>query len=279
MVQVRNFIVSSVFAVLAASAAFLFSNGGFENIDEWIGFGKPFATRDGLWTVFEDSSTTSSDQAAADSAFGRCSYPPPAQMDFSLAAGNCTNGNKTVVVVGAGFSGLTAALELKRRGFGRVVVLDKNSKPGGRAVSFSSDNGFGEIFHRDGTEEESEGDHGGGESSSSIARFTFDFGPSWYWFPDVFEEVFRRYGKSRSDYYDLKKLEPAYRVFHDSAFSAGEAGGVTETAAHEQTPQTFTSVIDIPSGGDDFVEWVESMQGGAPLAGAVALRLFEKNTN
>ncbi len=38
-------------------------------------------------------------------------------------------------------------------------------------------------------------------------------GPSWYWMPDVFEEFFARFDKMPSDYYDLVRLDPSYRVF------------------------------------------------------------------
>ncbi|WP_439881939.1 phytoene desaturase family protein [Pontibacter sp. MBLB2868] len=86
-----------------------------------------------------------------------------------------------VIVIGSGFSGLSAATSLADKGYD-VVVLEKNSTPGGRARSFS-DQGF-----------------------------TFDMGPSWYWMPDVFESYFNRFGKSAADYYDLKRLDPSYTV-------------------------------------------------------------------
>ena len=38
-------------------------------------------------------------------------------------------------------------------------------------------------------------------------------GPSWYWMPDVFENFFSDFNKKPSDYYDLLKLSPAYKVF------------------------------------------------------------------
>jgi len=38
-------------------------------------------------------------------------------------------------------------------------------------------------------------------------------GPTWYWMPDVFERFFNDMGKSASDYYDLIRTNPAYRVF------------------------------------------------------------------
>jgi phytoene desaturase len=64
------------------------------------------------------------------------------------------------VVIGAGFAGLAAATTLAQAGW-RVTVLEKNEGPGGRA----------RVFRAQG--------------------FTFDMGPSWYWMPDVFEQVLR----------------------------------------------------------------------------------------
>lgn len=90
-------------------------------------------------------------------------------------------GGTRVIVIGSGFSGLSAATSLAAKGY-EVTVLEKNSSPGGRARSFTADG------------------------------FTFDMGPSWYWMPDVFESYFNRFGKSTSDYYDLCRLDPSYTV-------------------------------------------------------------------
>lgn len=89
---------------------------------------------------------------------------------------------KKVIVIGAGFSGLSAASSLAAKGFD-VTVLEKNSTPGGRARQFTS--------------------HG----------FTFDMGPSWYWMPEVFEEFFARFQKKTSDYYILDRLDPSYKIW------------------------------------------------------------------
>ncbi len=86
-----------------------------------------------------------------------------------------------VVVIGAGFSGISVASYLAKKGF-KVTILEKNAISGGRARSFSG-NGF-----------------------------TFDMGPSWYWMPDVFDKYFAGLGKKRSDYYQLKQLDPSYSV-------------------------------------------------------------------
>lgn len=87
-----------------------------------------------------------------------------------------------VVVIGSGFAGLAAACCLAQAGR-TVTVLEKNDQLGGRA----------RVWEKDG--------------------FTFDLGPSWYWMPDVFEEFFARFGKKPSDYYDLVRLDPSYRVY------------------------------------------------------------------
>ncbi|NOT76751.1 MAG: phytoene desaturase [Cyclobacteriaceae bacterium] len=88
----------------------------------------------------------------------------------------------SVSVIGSGFSGLSAAACLAKDG-NDVAVFEKNSTPGGRARKF-----------------EEQG-------------FVFDMGPSWYWMPEVFENFFNRFGKNSSEYYELIRLDPSYRIF------------------------------------------------------------------
>ncbi|MEZ4772994.1 MAG: phytoene desaturase family protein [Bacteroidia bacterium] len=90
--------------------------------------------------------------------------------------------DKKVIVIGSGFAGLTAASVLAKEGY-TVTILEKNDQAGGRAS----------IWEKDG--------------------FTFDMGPSWYWMPEVFEAYFNLFGKSVSDYYQLVRLDPGYRVY------------------------------------------------------------------
>jgi phytoene desaturase len=87
-----------------------------------------------------------------------------------------------VSIIGSGFSSLSSACYLAKSGF-EVTVYEKNSSIGGRA----------RVFEKDG--------------------FKFDMGPSWYWMPDVLERFFEDFGKKVDEYYELIKLNPAYRVF------------------------------------------------------------------
>lgn len=56
---------------------------------------------------------------------------------------------------------------------------------------------------------------GGRARQMKTHGFTFDMGPSWYWMPDVFERYFACFGKKVSDYYELERLDPSYRVYWD----------------------------------------------------------------
>jgi phytoene desaturase len=90
--------------------------------------------------------------------------------------------SKSIIVIGAGFAGMSAACFLAKAGY-KVTVLEKHPIPGGRARKMEVDG------------------------------FTFDMGPSWYWMPDVFERFFEQFGKKVSDYYQLTRLDPSYRVY------------------------------------------------------------------
>ena len=96
--------------------------------------------------------------------------------------------NKSVSIIGSGFASLAAASYLARDGY-KVSIYEKNESLGGRARQFKKDG------------------------------FTFDMGPSWYWMPDVFERFFADFDKKPSDYYNLDKLSPAYKVFFEEGKS------------------------------------------------------------
>ncbi|HZW70701.1 MAG TPA: FAD-dependent oxidoreductase, partial [Hanamia sp.] len=87
-----------------------------------------------------------------------------------------------IAVIGAGFSGLSAAAYLSEAGH-EVHVFEKNETAGGRARQLETNEGY-----------------------------LFDMGPSWYWMPDVFERFFNDFGYETSDWYSLKLLDPSFDV-------------------------------------------------------------------
>ena len=90
--------------------------------------------------------------------------------------------SRKIHILGSGFSSLSAACYLAKAGH-VVSIFEKNEDFGGRARQFKEDG------------------------------FTFDMGPSWYWMPDVFEKFFNDFNKEAKDFYELKKLNPAYHVY------------------------------------------------------------------
>jgi phytoene desaturase len=89
---------------------------------------------------------------------------------------------RKIIIIGAGFAGMSAAAFMAKAGW-EVQVLEKHPIPGGRARQMTA------------------------------AGFTFDMGPSWYWMPDIFERFFASFGKKVSDYYELVRLDPSYRIY------------------------------------------------------------------
>lgn len=92
---------------------------------------------------------------------------------------------KTIGIIGSGFSGLSSAAYLAKKGFD-VHVYEKNEVLGGRARQFKKDG------------------------------FTFDMGPSWYWMPDVMESFFQDFNSSVKDHFELKELSPAFKIVFEN---------------------------------------------------------------
>ncbi|MNJ83908.1 zeta-carotene-forming phytoene desaturase [compost metagenome] len=89
---------------------------------------------------------------------------------------------KKIALIGSGISSLSCASFLAKAGHD-VTIIEKNDSIGGRARQFVTDNGF-----------------------------TFDMGPSWYWMPDIFENFYKQFGYTTSDFYELIRLDPSYQV-------------------------------------------------------------------
>jgi phytoene desaturase len=91
---------------------------------------------------------------------------------------------KSVIVIGAGIGGITAAAHLAKHGL-RVTVIEKNSHPGGRCDRISRD-----------------GHH-------------FDTGPTLLVMPLLYESEFAALGTSICDVLDLKRVDPTYHLVFD----------------------------------------------------------------
>ncbi|MDO6801758.1 phytoene desaturase family protein [Wenyingzhuangia sp. 1_MG-2023] len=91
---------------------------------------------------------------------------------------------KEIVIIGAGFSSLSASCYLAKAGF-NVTILEKNNHVGGRA----------QQLHKDG--------------------FVFDMGPTFYWMPDVFDKFFADFNRQTAEYYQITQLDPGYQVYSD----------------------------------------------------------------
>src|SRR6187399_3317510 len=115
---------------------------------------------------------------------------------------------KQIKIIGSGFSSLSASCYLAKQGHD-VVIYEKNATIGGRARQLKKDG------------------------------FTFDIGPTWYWMPDVFERFFADFDKKTSDYYELKKLSPAYQVYF----------GINDfVTIADNLPEIITTFEDIEKG-------------------------------
>jgi phytoene desaturase len=91
---------------------------------------------------------------------------------------------KSVIVIGAGVGGISVAIHLANRGL-KVIVVEKNSHPGGRCDSISREG------HR------------------------FDTGPTLMVMPLVYEAEFSALGVRMHDLLDLQRVDPTYRLVFD----------------------------------------------------------------
>lgn len=89
---------------------------------------------------------------------------------------------KSVIVIGAGVSGLSTALRLLKNGY-QVRIYEKNEEIGGK-VNF--------IVNHD---------------------FRFDLSASILMIPEVYKELFSYLNKDYRDYLEFIKIDPTYRIF------------------------------------------------------------------
>lgn len=92
--------------------------------------------------------------------------------------------NKSVIVVGAGLGGLSAAISLRAEGFD-VQMVEKNDKIGGKL------------------------------NVSEMEGFSFDLGPSIFTLPQIFRDLWERAGRKMEDYVELEPVKPHWRNFFE----------------------------------------------------------------
>jgi diapolycopene oxygenase len=91
---------------------------------------------------------------------------------------------KSVIVVGGGLGGISAAISLAQEGYD-VSLYEKNARIGGKLNQ----------LHAEG--------------------YTFDLGPSILTLPQTFERLFERSGRRMSDYLSIRPVRPHWRNFFD----------------------------------------------------------------
>ncbi len=118
------------------------------------------------------------------------------------------------VVIGAGLGGLSTAIHLANKGL-RVSVFEKNSRCGGRMNQIAEDG------------------------------FRIDMGPTLLMMPEVIEGIFKTCGREMSDYLELRRLDPAYRVrFSDGTYFDMQSN--VEEMQKEAARLSETDALNIP---------------------------------
>ncbi len=92
--------------------------------------------------------------------------------------------NKCCAVIGAGVSGIAAAIRMRNKGY-TVTVFEANSFPGGKCSTESKDG------------------------------YRFDMGPSVFTMPQYVDELFELSGKNPRDHFNYIPLDPVYKYFFE----------------------------------------------------------------
>lgn len=90
------------------------------------------------------------------------------------------------VIIGAGIGGLSTAIYLAKQGY-RVTILEKNATPGGRCNHIIQDG------------------------------YTFDTGPTFLIFPQIYRSLFTAMGEDIDEYLTLIRVDPAQKIWFADA--------------------------------------------------------------
>jgi len=88
---------------------------------------------------------------------------------------------KKIIIIGAGPGGLSAGMLLAHQGYD-TIIYEKQDYIGGRNSSFK------------------------------LGEYTFDLGPTFFMMKDVLEGIFQTTGRNMEDYFEIKHLDPMYRL-------------------------------------------------------------------
>ena len=92
--------------------------------------------------------------------------------------------NQSCAIIGAGISGIAAAIRMRNKGYS-VSVFEANAFPGGKL------------------------------STESNKGYRFDMGPSVFTMPEYVDELISLSGKNPRDYFNYIPLDPVYRYFFE----------------------------------------------------------------
>ena len=123
--------------------------------------------------------------------------------------------NKKAAVIGAGISGIAAAIRMRNKGYA-VTVYEANSFPGGKLSSETS-NGY-----------------------------RFDMGPSVFTMPHYVDELFQLSGKDPRQHFNYIHLDPVYRYFYEDGTMLDAYHGKEKFAAQlaEKTKDNKEDIIN-----------------------------------
>jgi phytoene desaturase len=129
---------------------------------------------------------------------------------------------KSLIVIGAGIGGLTAAIHLAKRGL-HVTIVEKNSRPGGRCDRFSC----------------------GGHH--------FDTGPTLFVMPLLYEAEFRLLGTSLHEQLELIRIDPTYNLVFDNGSQLALTSDMKSMRAQLESFQ--------PGSFDGFLRYLKEGEG------------------
>jgi phytoene desaturase len=134
---------------------------------------------------------------------------------------------KSVIIIGAGIGGLTAAIYLAKLGL-HVTVIEKNSRPGGRCDRLS----------RDGHQ--------------------FDTGPTLFVMPLLYEAEFRALGTSMHEQLDLQRIDPTYHLVFDNGSKLALTSDMKFMREQLESiePGSFAGLLNYLQEGDHHYELV-----------------------